>query len=102
MIRWFIDWLVSLFKEKAVGVRTNQILRGTYPLDEGMRSRSLILNPGSVQEARLISGWGGSHDSTDIPYVQAGAVSRIRLTTGEVMWVTSSPDELKHVLSWPN
>ena len=100
MIRWFIDWLVALFRAKAVGVRTNQILRGTR-LDEGMRSRSLILNPGSVQEASLISGWGGSHDSTDVPYIQAGAVSRIKLTTGEVMWVTSSPEELKDVLSWP-
>lgn len=102
MIRWFVDWLVSLFRAKATGVRTNQILRGTCPLDEEMRSRSLILSPGSVREATLISGHYGLSDSIDIPYVKAGAVSRIRLTTGEVMWVTSSPDDLKHVLSWPN
>lgn len=101
MIRWFIDWLNSLFWAKPAGVRTNQIMRGTCPLDEEMRSRSLILSPGSVQEASLISGRGGVSDSIDIPYVKAGAVSRIRLTTGEVMWVSSSPEDLKQVLSWP-
>lgn len=79
------------------GLRTNQILR----IGKKMRSKSVTLSPGSVQEISLISGWGASSDSIDTPYVQAGAVSKIRLTTGEVMWVTSSPDELTTISSWP-
>lgn len=101
MIRWFVDWLVSLFAPRSVGVRTRQILPGSGIQGERMHSMCLALKPGSVREARLIAGWGGSPDPIDIPYVEAGAVSRIRLTTGEVKWVTSSPDDLRAVFSWP-
>ena len=101
MIRWFVDWVVSLFGTRSVGVQTYQILPDTRSQGERMHSICLTLKPGSVQESRLISGWGGSPDLIDIPYVEAGAISRIRLTSGKVMWVTSSPDDFRCVFSWP-
>lgn len=79
------------------GLRTNQIVRE----GKGMRSKSVTLRPGSVRGIILISGFLPSLDPIDTPYVEAGAVSKIWLTTGEIMWVTSSPDELKTVTSWP-
>lgn len=101
MIRWFVDWLVLLFRRRSVGVQTYQILPEKRIQGERMRSMSLTLSPGSVQEALLISGWTGSPDPIDIPYVEAGAISRLNLTTGKVIWVTSSPDDLREVFSWP-
>ena len=79
------------------GVQTTQILRA----GNEMHSKSVTLRPGSVQEVTQISGWGSIPDPTDAPYVQAGAVSRVRLSTGEVMWVTSSPKELTPLSAWP-
>lgn len=62
---------------------------------------SVTLSPGSVTSATLLSGPDITPDPADVPYVRAGAVSRICLATGEVMWVTSSVEDLNSVLAWP-
>ena len=62
---------------------------------------SVTLSPGSVTSAILLSGPDITPDPADVPYVEAGAVSRIGLATGEVMWVTSSVEDLNSVLAWP-
>lgn len=81
----------------SAGIQTNQIVR----VGKEMRLQSVTLPPKSVKGIVLLSDVVAPIDPTDEPYVQAGAVSKVWLTTGEVIWVTSTPDELTSVSEWP-
>lgn len=83
------------------GIQTNQILSRRWPLHKMMRSKRVVLKPKSIKHAILIRYPLTSPDPIDVPYVEAGAVSKIWLNNGEVMWVTSSPEELKDLSEWP-
>ena len=82
---------------KANGIQTTRVFR----LGDKVGLVSVTLSPGSVTSAILLSGPDITPDPADVPYVEAGAVSRIGLATGGVMWVTSSVEDLKPALAWP-
>ena len=86
-----------MIMEKKTEIQTTRV----FLIGEKATLISVNLSPGSVEGAILLSGPDITPDPADVPYVEAGAVSRIGLATGEVMWVTSSVEEVKSALAWP-